>query len=349
MPYSSFELNEQQQALFEQFSGFLTFFEKQMKSHPVMAELYTILDIDVGIAGGAIRDLIAQKEIKDIDLVVHLNFMARNEHLRELKITRYPYRGRHSYEDKRAIANFVPDLLINYARDNQLLTEKELEDKNNINPDQIAVRMMTAFLKEGFNVEHVYDSTLIYVNDATQQNRPDLSMQEYQAMGISAVIKMNTPVISWPVDVIVTCDPIHQYVESFDFNICKAWMVHTSNMDENRDITRNAEFHIITPNDFAKDFNEKKITYPLHNFTSGDRNLKQAHRSFTKHLPRLLKKFPDYDVQIINNSHNHPEMEKKLPEFQNIFERSKIVTRIEEQYSEQNYDDEEDIRPAMKI
>jgi hypothetical protein len=347
MPYSSFELNENQQALFEQFSGFLTFFEKRMKAHPVIAELCTLLDINVGIAGGAIRDLIAQKEIKDIDLVVSLNFMARNEHLKALNITRYPYRGRYSYEDKVAMLNFVPDLLIDYARNKSLLTEKELEDKNNINADQIAVRMLTEFFKECFQVEHVYDSTLIFVNDATQQNRPDLSMQEYQAMGISAVIKMKTPVISWPVDVIITCDSIHQYVESFDFNICKAWMQHKLTINENRDILRHSEFEIITPDVFAKDLNNKNITYPLHNFTSHDRNLQQAYRSFTKHLPRLLKKFPDYDIQIVNNSPHHPEMEKKLPEFQNILERAKIVTHIEEKYA--NEHDDEDLRPAMKI
>lgn len=340
MDYRPPVLDEEQQAIFEQLSAFILLVESRIQAHPVVAQMSQILDLNIGIAGGAIRDLIAKKEIKDIDLIINMNFHAK--HADYEKIPRYLSK----HEMRQELMKVVPELLINYAKEKQLLSEEELAKTDYVNADQIAVRFFTEFFKEEFKVSQVYDQNLIEQHSGDEKTT-DLSEQHYRDMGLSGVIKMQSKALPWPVDVLFTCDSIHSFVNNFDFNICKTWMQHQFGYDEKRKKSfLLPEFSLVTPPAFLQDLYENKITYPLcNNYTHIDKTLNLAFRSFTKHLPRIMAKFPENDVQIVNNSHNSESMAKELPEFQNLLERALIVIRLENQYQE----DEEDMAPGMKI
>ena len=49
---------------------------KTIKKHPLMRQLEDLVSIDTAVVGGAVRDMILNKPIKDIDIALSFNFFS---------------------------------------------------------------------------------------------------------------------------------------------------------------------------------------------------------------------------------------------------------------------------------
>lgn len=105
---------------------------------------------------------------------------------------------------------------------------------------------------------------------------------------------------AYPMDVLITWHAVRDFVERFDFSICKAWigLVKGANSllftfdfpQDEQQFMKKVFFH----RDFIQTFYDKTIVMDIsYNYLSDVQN------AFKKHLPRILAKYPGYQVKAI--------------------------------------------------
>jgi hypothetical protein len=110
---------------------------------------------------------------------------------------------------------------------------------------------------------------------------------------------------SFPVDLIFTNDSIEDFVQTFDFSICKIYYKHNPReLDDDYDLENWQKIYrkiIFTPT-FLKDLHDKTITLNLRNFEENE-----IHYFLTHHYQRIKNKYSEYSLNIINGKEQMKE------------------------------------------
>lgn len=133
----------------------------------------------------------------------------------------------------------------------------------------------------------------IYNPKVDGENSVELT-ERYVDHRITGVIKMRKEDWKWPVDIIVTEYHVNEFIDSFDFGICKAAieLLRGSDIREQRKITPQTPKSLMTRArlnpQFINDYRAKELNMNI----SVGMTLRQVKHSVEKHLPKLEVKYP---------------------------------------------------------
>jgi hypothetical protein len=232
--------------------------------------VFSSFELDPIVAGGAIRDILTNKSnlVKDIDIFVSFECFIINPLLFE-KFKQSCYdagyiESTHKYlppDEQMSDSQFILKAL-NRAMSNYYSDIKEIASQDN-----------SFALDDSVNVSEVD--------------------KEYQDSGINGVLKINDDYLPCPVDLIINFISPANIVHFFDFDFCKIYM--SSSYDTESSVLSNARDNILMTDEFKHNLEQKKITMDANHYSEA-----AIIRSFESHLPRLMAKYPDYEVEVSN-------------------------------------------------
>lgn len=233
--------------------------------YKALIPLYKLnVHFSLAIAGGLVREMASNKqnEIKDIDLILSLN-------MPKLRV-----------KDMYDVWGFEA-LQYNWlAKSSVGLTYKE------------KTYHIIKFLLEK---EH----PIINSYSPNKKNKEEVveKHSEYLVRDLNGVIKIESPELNYPIDILITSNTPEKFISNFDFNICQGLinLVKLENTKQNTfDFPSNDRdlLNRILPNKlFLKDLKNKTISMNL-----DYRSINDIKRSIEQHLPRIIHKYPEYKV-----------------------------------------------------
>lgn len=229
------------------------------------------------LTGGAVRDFVLDlhKNIKDLDFMVKIVDYPRSAILTltdtipelascEVDLTSACYLDQN---DKQTIDTILLDYCLS----------KSLENTKTLKSEKLTY---TIFKRYGSENE-------TFVADTNRRDR------------LTAVIKVEETHTNYPVDILVTDFAKPEFINAFDFDICKASFSFVCPY-------YNVEFpsspielvsRFVAPPEFFADYHNKKFTFCPDELAEW-----QIERSITNHLPRLVAKFPDFKLNIVGDA-----------------------------------------------
>ena len=250
---------EQAQA-FHQMSKFLQTFSAYVQQHPAMKELA----FECEIAGGAVRDTIMQKPVKDWDMVffTHYPFPTSSE---EFIDTDY---GRQNNAYLKLISDRALELNL-----------CNTEEHKNTSATDLFNRILAYVLKDIYHIEKVYSEGSVAGQPIQDEIDSDTIM--YDKPGLNGVIKIKNSE-NVPIDILVTFQNIESFIDNFDFGLCKALVCHTEQGP-----------YVLQFKDFLHDKEHNTFSYNplLHSEEAMESSL-------FEHFPRLAQKYPEFDLSI---------------------------------------------------
>jgi hypothetical protein len=267
------------------------------------------LSFEIALAGGSLRDfLTAQEEkIKDLDILVSLNKAPGFE---------YTLAGESNHIFDSMFPN--PEVLT------QALNLKSFSYdtfKNTTHADQFYYFLITELLAKSWKITRAYAP-----RPFSQQAREAFAKQcvrsDYHNQFLRGVVKISDEKLSYPVDVLLCNTTSADYVSSFDFEICKAFMVFDS-LSEIESLLlkvteQNVESNIIVhkimfSQGFLSDIEHKRLTLNAEFF-----DMDAVEHALMGHYPRIQEKFIEYCFYF------NPEqnlMDKKVRDYIEEFEK----------------------------
>jgi hypothetical protein len=227
-----------------------------------IAQCYALKPVnkELMIAGGAIRDTVLDKNhlVKDLDVFLSLDFIEE-------------------FDDR-------PNPLSRSDFYQRLIDSKVIdENQNNKESDSnLILKALVHQLKNKYEIEAIINTENDmpikedHITNSAFEN-------DYRTNEINGVIKLKHPKMAYPIDLIVTFASSYQVLKDiFDFNLCKIALKHSY-------LDTKAINNIHYEPSFLTDIQDKTITLAI---------AKQSYNkmSIQKHLPSLLKKYPDYRV-----------------------------------------------------
>lgn len=268
------------------------------------------LSFEIALAGGSLRDfLTAQEEkIKDLDILVSLNKAPGFE---------YTLAG----ESNHIFDSMFPNLeVLTQALNLRNFTYDSF--KNTTHADQFYYFLITELLAKSWKITRAYAP-----RPFSQQAREAFAKQcvrsDYHNQFLRGVVKINDEKLSYPVDVLLCNTTSADYVSSFDFEICKAFMVFDSlseieslflKVEERNATLKTLLFNkIMVSQGFISDIEQKRLTLSPELF-----DMDAVEHALMGHYPRIQDKFIDHRFYF------NPEqslMDKKVSDYIAEFEK----------------------------
>ncbi len=229
------------------------------------------LQYSLDITGGAVRDFVLNKPIKDLDFMISI---ISNEHNKEI------LKNLDSYTMK----VFDKDICKKYLIDD--------DDSLMVKKQQLISMCFDSFVEKD------------YFFTKQQRNQPTLIKNEYGTIfsfdRLYGIIKIDQKKLNlnFPIDLLLSDFSKLAFLNSFDFDICKASFSLKNDL-YNIQFPKNP-LHLISrfsaDNSFFADIKNKKFTLNVDN-----KSIKRIEHSIQKHYNRLIEKYPDYEINIIGS------------------------------------------------
>lgn len=230
------------------------------------------IPITIELVGGAVRDYILGKhdEISDLDIFVSYTVptgerYSTGDELRKVLLEMIP-------EDKRA---------------------EYLEGSDDIT-FIISKAMLYLFSTK--------DNNLVHQSFSHSEKYKETFYGQNLINSLEAIIKIENKNGNYPIDVLVSLYEREKLFESMDLNICKTGICFFDNRQSNRGLpdydlvfpqfNKLVERFYTTP-EFLADLADKKITFD--NFYKTEQ---QVEYTLSRHLPKVMLKYPDYPVVL---------------------------------------------------
>lgn len=240
-----------------------------------LKELDFLYSLD--LTGGAVRDFVLNQEnsIKDLDFMVQI----------------LPY----SRQNVAAAIPYIPlieklgiDLTSNYYLSS--------EDKQAID-----VLLLSYCLEKNFdNSEVLENKTRTYtIFKSYGDNNNNVTIETNRQERLSCVVKLDNTNTNYPIDLLVTDFSKPEFIEAFDFDICKASFAFINpyyTKEFPKDVSHLVSRFVAPPSFFADVYNKKM------SINADDMSENQISRSICSHLPRILSKYPDYSLNLIGTA-----------------------------------------------
>lgn len=236
----------------------------------LMIHLKPIIDLgfisEIGICGGSVRDIVLGKytNIKDIDICISLN-----------------------YEKFYTVLMDIQDGNIENYKHSHLL--KKLSFYKKLNSDDQLHNLI-------FVCIHYYYDSHIYEKNHSITIGEDLRPYTLTHR-LKSVIKVDDDALNYPCDLLLTHLSLENYVNQFDFNICKAYIclmddeLIFSHVAKPLQYIHKIEFKL----DFLEDVMQKKLTLDMATRYS----INDVENSLGAHFSRLQDKYPDYSLDMM--------------------------------------------------
>lgn len=306
--------SEQNSTLLNIFTSSYLLYEKLFK----IKQQYGV-EFEFGIAGGCLRDIFANKvnAIKDIDFYISpINVYGTNTQNKFLN------HSLHSQKVIKLLEQLIKDnpTLLSTSEALHHLVKESFSDLNltkEFPPKDIESEnvRMNEFENQNVNQRQVNKNNMnnvIYIEESSSN-----SNELYIRNNVLSVIKYEPIEFSYPIDVILLGSSIFEFVNNFDFNICKILSSFCTIQDEklSKDEFINIMFENITPlYGFWEDMNEQTLTLSL------NYGAYQLKKSLYEHYPRIKKKYPDHKIVFFEEEkmiHKlSPNEQKMLLDFQ---------------------------------
>lgn len=240
-----------------------------------MKQLGFLYSLD--LTGGAVRDFVLNQEnsIKDLDFMVQI----------------LPY-------SRKNVADAISHIPLLAKLDIDLTSNYYLssEDKQSID-----VLLLSYCLEKNFdNSEVLENKTRNYtIFKSYGDNANNVTIETNRQERLSCVVKLDNTNTNYPIDLLVTDFSKPEFIEAFDFDICKASFAfinpyYAKNFP--KDVSHLVSRFVAPPSFFA-DFHNKKIS-----INADDMSENQISRSICSHLPRILSKYPDFSLNLIGTA-----------------------------------------------
>jgi hypothetical protein len=247
------------------------------------------ITFDLWLVGGSVRDLLLGKSSLISDLDIMLTFRQQVQ----------PKIPTASFFMKRSKLDFTKEQIqsIIYRNNSETpfahwnILEEESTDWK-INQAKQKIRPTALFDILACCLAQNLDLYEIYSPKVDGENSVELT-QRYVDHRITGVIKIRKDNWKWPVDIIISEYNVNEFIESFDFGICKVAieLLRGSDVREQRKLlpltAKNLMKRARLNSQFIKDYQAKELNMVV---TSG-MTLRQVQHSVEKHLPKLEAKY----------------------------------------------------------
>lgn len=307
-----------------------------------------VLDVDLEIAlvGGSLRDLILNQHdlIKDLDVVVSIGEIKGFSHpsleeadfnIKELSLE--DLERTENIRDIKALkeTKFISSDVLERAS-NQITSLLKISDffydieKQTTFNDQFIFFLIKELINKDFKIKKEYPPRMM----PSEAEKSELLRCSYHNTMLSGVIKLNCEkAFNYPVDILLTRHGVDNYLKTFDFEICKIFLLFTK---ENRsdlesilinftlDKLENLFNMIEVKAGFIKDISNKTLTFNAEGF-----DLEAIEHALLSHYPRLKEKYSDY-ILAIGNVENINE------DALNYLEKFSLVEKLEKTTKEKS-------------
>lgn len=248
------------------------------------------ITFDLWLVGGSVRDLLLSKPelISDLDIMITF---------RQSVQPKIPKTSNFIKKSKLDFTNEQIKPLV-YRNNSEIpfehwsLLEKKSKDWK-VNQAQQKLRPTALFDMLACCLAQDLDLYEIYKPKFDGENSVEMT-ERYVDHRISGVIKIRKNTWKWPVDIILSEYNVNEFIESFDFGICKSAieLLRGSDIREQRKLIKHTPKSLMTrvrlhPS-FIKDYRAKELNM----IVSGGMTLRQVQHSVEKHLPKLEAKYP---------------------------------------------------------
>lgn len=276
------------------------------------------INVEISLAGGAIRDLVLLEnpKIKDLDIIVSfkyneyllnkMNFLEKSD---LIQIADFKNKEATLYEDKneeiknkeikhilKEITNFNIELKKLNIKEFELINiTKETEGKDILNEYMFYV--CSNILKKSFAIKEEFQKLTKNIDNENKLIDNFDSDNKY----LSGVIKINDIKLNYNVDILLTSVNIFSYINSFDFSICKMQIPFISNNNIKKYINEKDFYkEIIFNKEVYSDIYNKKLSFDTDNFTK-----EEIEKSMEKHYPRIKEKYGEYKLDLFSKKNKH--------------------------------------------
>lgn len=296
---------------------------------------------DMGIAGGCLRDLLNERTIKDIDIIVSLHYVPGFNFFSDIM-----HEG--NIEKKK-----TPDEIFREAYPNPEWQVLELglpafiyqPEKKTSYAEQFFFHVFSNTLKKNFHVDKEYEPRPVSESLKERLKTTNLLKTQYKNAFLRGVIKLEDKALHFPLDILLANSTVSQYVDSFDFEICKVWLDCSDKemLDEliihcTEEKLEKIYQKIQVSSTFIHDLQNKTLTLDPSCF-----DLQSAEISLMKHYPRIKAKYPEHEFKVINYDHLSRVSEEAHRYIKAFFLHEKITGDLPQ------WDESEEIKKVSKI
>lgn len=267
------------------------------------------VDFTLSLVGGALRDLFTENYdlIKDLDIVLSIN-----------NIENY---SKNTHTSTIANLESIPELTTQVQ-----LCKSKYKEWDFWDLDKKIAALIEVSISHKLNVKQ----TFIPLDLPKHMEDNGIFRRNYHNVFLRGVIKIEDEKLRYPIDVLICNSTAKDYVNTFDFNICKIMLSITSkqfkqmSLNFNWDNLERIKNEIVPTNDFWLDIVYKKLTLNPVGF-----DMNALERAIVEHLPRIQQKYPDYKLNLVHYNqsesiqedvkeylekmHNFIELSEKLP------------------------------------
>lgn len=240
----------------------------------------------IDLTGGAVRDFVMNHhdKISDLDVMVSFSYISESKLRDAFKSTT---------AEKLGLPQEVFD---------------DLADKSRFsgNKHLLYGKIIEAFVNKKSMVEKSY------LHEDRYHKVPSLTKPDYDEMKtdrLAGVIKLKHPDFNYKIDLLLTDFVKPAFIRDFDVNLCKASLCFV-NQFYKKDFPKDFS-HLISrfsaEMEFFSDIVNKKLTIDIDN-----RSDKMINSILTVHVPKLLKKYPDYKINLVSCGYLGTERVKKI-------------------------------------
>lgn len=264
---------------FEQNSEVLNkIYEDISKLYGILSKLDEIgLSYSLDITGGAARDFINNKPIKDIDIMLSIFDTYENKTILR-KMTDISFLKKHFNLD--AIVVYVQDLMSSNLEHNEDFILKKQQ-------------LMTLCFYNVISEKFTFTSSNRAENDETEYDKEMLKNNRLLGVFKLSQEKMQ---LHYPMDILLTDFRKIEFIKDFDLDICKVSFSLVNSVYKTQFPQTALELisRFTAEIEFWADVHNKKITMNVDNMSH-----KNIENSLTKHYQRIQEKYSDYELNII--------------------------------------------------
>lgn len=256
-------------------------YEDVSKIYSALKKLEQIgLSFSFDITGGATRDFVTNKPIKDLDLMLSIFNTYENKTILS-KMNDIAFLKKHFSVE--AIVFCIKDAIEAIDSESSFISQKQ----------QLISLCFYDVISEKFtftsnNRKEEMSKKDIYNENMWKKNR---------LLGVFKLSqeKMN---LNYPVDILLTDFQKIEFIKDFDLDICKASFALVNSVYKTSFPKDSLELisRFTSETSFWADIHNKKMTLNVDNMSN-----KTIENSITKHFKRLKEKYPDYELNIISS------------------------------------------------
>lgn len=262
------------------------------KIYEDVSQLYSVLkkldeigiSYTLDITGGAARDFVLGRPIKDIDIMLSILDNYENKNILR-KLTDISFLKKH----------FNLESIVGYIQD---LMNSELDQEDFILKKQQLVSLcFSDYISEKFT----FTSSNKKEGDC---DYPTNMLANNRLLGVFKLSQEKMK-LHYPMDILLTDFPKLHFIKDFDLDICKVSFSLVSSVYKTQFPQTSLELisRFTAELEFWADVQNKKITMNVDNITE-----KNIENSLKKHYQRVKEKYPDYELNLIASLSNSEKL-----------------------------------------